>query len=247
MSGGTELRLPTADGRWIQKGLWLRRRERRQLDRKGLRSRARRQRPTGSEELRLQRDGGSARVAGLRGAAVRQRVRSRRGFGLGEASRAGRDTRALRSSRGAVDAPGFDRASALRERVDSRVGCRFGDGARASGFFDRDRLRAGSGEAYGRNRRKGSAHFGGRDASDGRDGSERGPTSRGDRRRKRRTATRQEQSSEGCNPMSGSGMKQGRQARGGSKGVERSRKPEGASGRVWKARPTKLLLRAGRR
>jgi hypothetical protein len=48
-----------------------------------------------------------------------------------------------------------------------------------------------------------------------RDGFGKGPTPRGDRHRERCTATRQEQSSEGCNPMSGSGMKQGRQARGG--------------------------------
>jgi hypothetical protein len=40
-----------------------------------------------------------------------------------------------------------------------------------------------------------------------RDGDEQGPTPRGDRRRRRRTATQREQSSEGCNPMSGSGMK----------------------------------------
>jgi hypothetical protein len=41
------------------------------------------------------------------------------------------------------------------------------------------------------------------------------PTARGERRRRRRTAAREEQSSEGHNPLSGSGMKQGRQARGG--------------------------------
>jgi hypothetical protein len=37
--------------------------------------------------------------------------------------------------------------------------------------------------------------------------------------------------------MSGSGMKQGRQARGGSKRVERLRKPEGASGWVRQTQP----------
>jgi hypothetical protein len=81
------------------KGLSPRRRERRQLDRKGLRLGARRRRPTGSEGLRLRWEGGSARVAGLHGTAVRQRVRSRRGFGLGESSRAGRNEEIFGSSR----------------------------------------------------------------------------------------------------------------------------------------------------
>jgi hypothetical protein len=40
------------------------------------------------------------------------------------------------------------------------------------------------------------------------------------RRRRRRTAARKEQSSEGRNPMSGCGMKQGHQARGGSRRQE---------------------------
>jgi hypothetical protein len=41
------------------------------------------------------------------------------------------------------------------------------------------------------------------------------PTTRGERRRRRRPPAREEQSSEGCNPRSGSGTKQGREARGG--------------------------------
>jgi hypothetical protein len=71
-------------------------------------------------------------------------------------------------------------------------------------------------------------------------------TTRGYRRRRRRTAAREEQGSEGRNPMSGSGMKQGRQARGGSKRQEVEK--------TWRRRrsgeanpATMPLLRAGRR
>lgn len=50
---------------------------------------------------------------------------------------------------------------------------------------------------------------------EGEDGLRIDPTPRGERRRRRRTAAREEQGFEGYNPRSGSGLKYGRQARGG--------------------------------
>jgi hypothetical protein len=92
----------------------------------------------------------------------------------------------------------------------------FGAGGMDSGGFGPSgfRPRRNDGSCPGPRRLRSSRA---RSGAGRRDGDERGPTPRGDRRRRRRTATRWEKSSEGRNPMSGSGMKQGRQARGGFK------------------------------
>jgi hypothetical protein len=104
-------------------------------------------------------------------------------------------------SQRASGASGIDGVSASRERMNSQREGRFGGRIEAGGSFERDRFTASSVEAGGRNRRSASlASASGARASvvsadgariGGRDGDEQGPTSRGDRRWRRRTATRQ--------------------------------------------------------
>jgi hypothetical protein len=89
---------------------------------------------------------------------------------------------------------------------------RFGGRAQPVGAGDRELLRRRRVARVCDVRRRGFDRSGGQEMV-----TERKQRQEGIRRRRRRTATREEQSSGGRNPMSGSGMKQGRQARGGSR------------------------------
>jgi hypothetical protein len=166
-----------------------------------------RKRPLASEgktAARFQRLASGIERSARFGAALPRRTDSTSGpiesFGLGETSRVVRSVRSLRVPKRAGGTSGFDGALPRGNGwIRLRAG-RFGGTIEADGFVERSLLRESTSDAGGRNRRSAPvASAGGARASvasagvartDGRDGSEKGPTSRGDRRRRRRTATR---------------------------------------------------------